>query len=259
MSRHTNRAALTMNAPIERTHWEIFGSVASLAVVGAIDPDGLQAAQLALTEIDERLSPWRAESEISRIRDSTLALIDADPRTQAVLAACESLRLESDGYFDARSAGSDGGLDPSGLVKGLAIGAAHQLLRAARMSNSAFGIGGDISASGNGPGGVGWVVGISDPLHRDQAFTRVALRDCAIATSGETERPGHLRGRSISPWLSVSVVGPSIERVDALATILYLEGAEGMARIEREPGTEALAIDRARHALRSSGFAALEV
>jgi thiamine biosynthesis lipoprotein ApbE len=88
---------------------------------------------------------------------------------------------------------------------------------------------------------------------------RVALRNAAIATSGLSERPGHLRdtatGESTtSPWLSFTVVGPDIARVDALATICFLEGRAGMQRVDQEPGYGALAMDTEGVLTATEGF-----
>ena len=151
-----------LNAPVARVVREIFGSVASLAVVGPLREEGVEAAFDRLHEIDARLSPYRIDSEVSRIRDGALPLAEAHPETRWILAVCEALREESGGIFDARIAGIDGRLDPSGYVKGWAIGEAHRILIAAGMENCALGIGGDVAASGEGPGGAGWVVGVAN-------------------------------------------------------------------------------------------------
>jgi thiamine biosynthesis lipoprotein len=121
-------------------------------------------------------------------------------------------------------------------------------LRAHGVENFSLGIGGDITAAGGGPSGIGWSVGVVDPRRNTTLVARVALRNEAIATSGMSERPGHLRntgtgGTASSPWLSFTVVGPDIARVDALATICFLEGRAGMQRVDEEPGYGALAMD----------------
>ena len=48
-----------LNAPVARVVREIFGSVASLAVVGPLREVGVEAAFARLDEIDARLSPYR--------------------------------------------------------------------------------------------------------------------------------------------------------------------------------------------------------
>ena len=253
-----------LNLPVARVVREIFGSVASLAVVGPLVESGVEAAFTRLHEIDVRLSPYRPDSEVSRIRDGGLAASDAHPETRWILAVCEALREESGGRFDARVAGVDGRLDPSGYVKGWAIGEAHRILIASGMENCALGIGGDVAAAGAGPGGVGWIVGVANPRDRTTALASVRLRDAAIATSGESERPGHLRDASNgetarSPFASFTVVGPAIDRVDALATIGWLEGEAGIKRIDAEPGYGALAVYPDGRAVATEAFRAIAI
>ena len=74
-----------------------------------------------------------------------------------------------------------------------------------------------------------------------------------------SERPGHLRDASsgeaaVGPWLSFTVVGPDIARVDALATICFLEGRAGMRRVDAEPGYGALAMDTEGVLTATEGF-----
>ncbi len=54
-----------------------------------------------LRAVDARFSTYRRDSEISRLGRGELALRDAHPDVREVLARCEALRLETDGYFDA--------------------------------------------------------------------------------------------------------------------------------------------------------------
>ena len=60
--------------------------------------------------------------------DGSLAL-------RQVLALAEQLRFDSQGHFDVRGHRADGGLDPSGVVKGWAVEEAAWILDAARQAN----------------------------------------------------------------------------------------------------------------------------
>jgi thiamine biosynthesis lipoprotein len=233
---------------VTRVVRKVFGTAASLAVVGPLPSSAVEATFARLNEIEDRFSTYRPNSEICQIRDGTLARSAAHPETRQILDVCEALHEESGGLFDAWHAGRDGRLEPAGYVKGWAIGVASAILREHGVENFSLGIGGDITASGGGPAGIGWSVGVIDPRRNTTLVARVALRNAAIATSGLSERPGHLRdattgGSATSPWLSFTVVGPDIARVDALATICFLEGRAGMQRIDAEPGYGALAMD----------------
>ncbi|NDH28170.1 MAG: FAD:protein FMN transferase [bacterium] len=251
----------TLDEPITRVVRKVFGTAASLAVVGPLPSAAVEATFARLNEIEDRFSTYRPNSEICRIRDGVLTRAAAHPETQQILDVCEALHEESGGIFDAWHAGRDGGLEPAGYVKGWAIGVAGALLREHGVENFSFGIGGDITASGGGPAGIGWSVGVVDPRRATTLVARVALRDAAIATSGQSERPGHLRdsatgGSTTSPWLSFTVVGPDIARVDALATICFLEGRAGMQRVDQEPGYGALAMDSEGVLTATAGFRA---
>ena len=251
----------TLDEPVTRVVRKVFGTAASLAVVGPLPSAAVEAAFARLNEIEERFSTYRPNSEICQIRDGVLSRDQAHPETQQILNHCEALAVESGGIFDAWRAGRDGRLEPAGYVKGWAIGVAGEILRDHGVQNFSLGIGGDITAWGGGPGGIGWSVGVVDPRHNTTLVARVALRNAAIATSGQSERPDHLRDAATgegarSPWLSFTVVGPDIARVDALATICFLEGRAGMQRVDQEPGYGALAMDTDGVLTATEGFRA---
>src|SRR5690242_21351960 len=68
--------------------------------------------------VDATFSTYREGSEISRLGRGELELADADEAVRWVVCRCETLREETDGYFDAHASGR---LDPSGLVKGWSV------------------------------------------------------------------------------------------------------------------------------------------
>lgn len=250
--------------PVQRVVRPVFGSMASIGIVGTINTSAIEACFARLEEIEARFSPYRPESEISRIRDRALPLASAHAETRKILEVCAALGEESGGLFDAWHASLDGRLDPSGYVKGWAIGEAIAILRDGGMSNVALGIGGDVAAIGGGATGIGWSVGVVDPGAPTLMMARVALRSAAIATSGLAERPDHLRdprrGTVIdSPWISFTVVGPDIARVDALATICFLEGRGGLDRVDALPGYGALAMQHDRTLLATEGFRSITI
>ncbi len=249
----------TLDESVTRVVRKVFGTAASLAVVGPLPSSAVEATFARLNEIEDRFSTYRPHSEICQIRDGTLTRSAAHPETQQILEICEALHEESGGIFDAWHAGRDGRLEPAGYVKGWAIGVAGAILRKHGVENFSFGIGGDITAAGGGPAGIGWSVGVVDPRRSTTLVARVSLRNEGIATSGMAERPGHLRDASSgtaaeSPWLSFTVVGPDIARVDALATIGFLEGRPGMHRVDHELGYGALAMDTEGVLTATEGF-----
>ena len=108
----------------------------------AVDPAAIARAFAWLRWVDATFSTYRADSAISRLNRRELAPADAPPEVRTVLARCEELRVETDGYFDIRvhvgpgerrddAVLAVGAVDPSGLVKGWAVDRAAALLEAA--------------------------------------------------------------------------------------------------------------------------------
>lgn len=243
--------ALPLEPGVQRERRELMGTVATITLrdaEAAHASDAVRAAFERLHEIDARFSPYRAESEISRIGRGELAVSDAHPEVASVLAACEELRIESDGRFSAWGFRADGRLDPSGYVKGWAIEEGAAILRAAHLRDFILDIGGDAYASGGPDDGRGWGIGIVDPADRSAIVAPLVVRDRGVATSGVAERGAHvIDARSGAPaveWASITVVHPSIARADAVATIGLLMGDDALHWIDRDADAAAFAVHR---------------
>ena len=141
--------------------------------------------------VDSVFSTYKDDSEVSRLNRGELALDDAHPDVKWVLARCEELRVETDGYFDVRAA-SDDSVDPSGLVKGWSVDRGAALLDRADLRNYAINAGGDIRLRGRAVPEWTWRVGIEHPLEHDKVAKVVEATDLAIATSAEYARGAHL-------------------------------------------------------------------
>ncbi len=217
----------------------------------------LDAFFAVLTDIDRRFSPYRPDSEVSRISRGELAEEDASPDLRWILGACEDLRRISGGTFDARGHRPDGSLDPSGIVKGWAIEEGTAVLEAAGLRDYAINAGGDVLAAGGPEPGAGprdraigaptpWRVGIQHPLEPGSIAAVLLVRDRAVATSGQYQRPGHLRdprgGNAPGELLSLTVVGPSLTWADAYATAAFPMGLAGLEWVHDRLGYGALAI-----------------
>jgi thiamine biosynthesis lipoprotein len=196
--------------------------------------------------IDATFSPFRTDSEISRIADGRLPEAEASDDVRFVLAACDHLAATSGGAFDARRHRLDGRLDPSGFVKGWAVDEAARSLDDAGLRSYAINAGGDVLVRGTPGGGRGWLVGIQHPWIRDRVAARLEIRGGAVATSGLYERGAHIRdprtGATPSDLLSLTVVGPELTWADAYATAAFAMGLGGPAWVERHPGYGAIAI-----------------
>ncbi|MEY9844954.1 thiamine biosynthesis lipoprotein [Streptacidiphilus sp. BW17] len=232
------------------------GTVFSFAVRDpspAVD-EALREAVARLHAIDALFSPYREESELSRVARGELALADADPELAEVLERCREVETETDGWFTACPGGR---LDPSGWVKGWAVNEACALLCRAGSTEHCVNGGGDIQSVG-GP----WRIGIADPARPRKLAAVLAGRDLVVATSGTAERGAHVvnphSGEAATDLLSLTLVtnGPGrLARTDAWATAVFAMGPErGLAWAERQPTLEALAILPDGTRLATNGF-----
>ncbi|HLY13410.1 MAG TPA: FAD:protein FMN transferase [Candidatus Limnocylindrales bacterium] len=229
------------------------GTVIALDVRDAALPDDAFEAAIAwLTEVDQRFSPFRPASEISRLARAEVVPEDCSPDIRFVLTRCEAIRRETDGFFDIRGPGLRAGLDPSGYVKGWAVEEAAHILEAAGARNYVLNAGGDVVLRGAPEAGRPWIVGIRHPLEADHIAARLAFEPGpgrqAVATSGLYERGGHI----VNPWtgavpselLSMTVVGPSLALADAYATAAFAMGRDGLPWLAGRTGYAGYAIDR---------------
>ena len=72
-------------------------------------------------DVDRRFSPYRDDSEVTRVGDGRLELEDASPDVRAMFTLADDLRGRTGGYFDPRGFREDGRPDPTGVVKGWAV------------------------------------------------------------------------------------------------------------------------------------------
>ncbi|MEV7980005.1 FAD:protein FMN transferase [Streptomyces sp. NPDC086519] len=230
----------------------VMGFPVSLRVDDAGDFTGAADAVFAwLREVDERFSPFRPDSEVSRMDRGELAESETSPDLAEVLALCEEYRLATGGAFDARLPGR--GLDPCAVVKGWSVQRAARLLAVAGAKRFVLNAGGDVVAAG-GP----WRVGVRHPDHADRLCTVLELTDGAVATSARYERGDHIidgrTGRPATGLLSLTVVAPSLTEADSVATAAFAMGAEGVGWAAARPGCEVFAVDAERQVLRTAGF-----
>lgn len=201
----------------------------------AVLPVAVDAMFDHLRDIDARFSTYRPDSEISRLGRGELTPDACSPDVREVLERCEALRTLSHGYFDIKASRADGGLDPSGFVKGWAVEAAAGILDAAGAQNYCLNAGGDVITRGEPDPGRRWRVGIRHPDLPDMLATVLETRDLAVATSGAYERGEHITnphtGRPPDGLLSVTVVGPRLSEADAYATAAFAMGPFGLAWI----------------------------
>jgi thiamine biosynthesis lipoprotein len=203
----------------------------------------VRAVFAELVEVDRVLSPYRPDSEVSRIGRGELDLDAASPEVKDVAARCEQARALTGGLFDATR--PDGTWDPSGLVKGWAAERAFAHLRGVAGLDWCLNAGGDVVV--DCPSGEPFRVGIQDPRDPAGVATALPVVRGAVATSGTAARGAHLYdprtgGAAASPWLSVTVTGPSLETADVLATAAYVAADDWPRVVRLVPGYAGLGI-----------------
>ena len=215
----------------------------------------IDAAYADLRHVDAIFSPFRSDSEVSRINAGALVIADADPLVREVLALCDRYEALTRGYF---SPWRERRLDPSGLVKGWAIARVAALLDAAGSRDYFVDAGGDVLTRGHAEPGQPWRVGVRHPVERDKVARVILASDLAVATSGTYEKGEHIwdphTGAAATALLSMTVVGPDIITADVLATAAFAMGRAGLDLVAEQPGYDAFAIGHDLRGVWTSGF-----
>lgn len=208
-----------------------------------------------LTSIDERFSAYKKTSELTLYNEGKIAEKDLSSEMKEVLELSEKTKIETDGFFDIVY---DGKIDPSGLVKGLAIYNASELLRKKGFKNFYVEIAGDIEVRGLNSEGKKWAIGIRNPFNKMENVKVVYLKDRGIATSGNYERGKHIynpKGKKLADEIvSLTLIGPNVYEADRFATACFAMGIDGINFIEKLSGFEGYMIDHNGIATFTSNF-----
>ncbi len=143
-----------------------------------------------------------------------------------------------------------------GIGKGYAADKAKALLMSRGVSGGIVNASGDMNTWGNPPDGDAWKIAITNPVRKNNIFAALPVTERAVVTSGDYERfvmfDGIRYSHIINPKtgypatgiISVTVLAPRAELADALATSVFVMGAEvGLDRIEQLPGVECIIVD----------------
>ena len=131
-------------------------------------------------------------------------------------------------------------VDFGALAKGYTSDAVMEIMREQGVTSAVVSLGGNVQTLGTKPDGSKWSVGIQDPFDSNQLLGVLKIADRAVITSGNYERyfddeAGNRWWHIIDPadgypadngLVSVTVVGESGLRCDALSTALFVEGTE---------------------------------
>ncbi len=143
-----------------------------------------------------------------------------------------------------------------GIGKGYAADKAKALLMDQGVIAGIINASGDMNTWGKQPNGKEWQVAITNPLNKNKVFALLPIKEGAVVTSGNYEkyvsfngiRYSHIidprSGYPSSGIISATVFAPSAELADALATAIFVMGAEvGLDRINQLPQIECVIID----------------
>lgn len=143
-----------------------------------------------------------------------------------------------------------------GIGKGYAADRVKNLLQKEGVKNGIVNAAGDLVTWGAQPDGKPWTAGIADPNQRETPFSWLNISNRAIATSGSYEKFAIIDGIKYSHTIdpktgfpvhgikSVSIICPSAELADALATPVMVMGIRaGLDMIDQLNSVACVIID----------------
>ena len=210
---------LSLGAPaLGRMDGTAFATQWSITAPAAVDLERLRAPIAdMLARIDLQMSPWRADSTVSRFNRAPAGTMTVPEDLTHVTGAAMALAGLSNGEFDptvgplvsrwgfgpiegddtpdwhriglegdAISKGRDGlTLDLCGIAKGYALDRMADIVKGAGYGDFLIDLGGELTACGNHPEGRPWHVAVEDPRPDvTGAFEVLDLGGMAVATSG---------------------------------------------------------------------------
>ncbi len=141
------------------------------------------------------------------------------------------------------------------IGKGYAADMAKKLLQNKGVAAGIVNASGDLITWGKQPNGDSWTVAITNPFDKEKAFGILPLDNWAVATSGDYEkfvefdgiRYAHIidprTGYPAQGLVSVTIFAPTAEMSDALATSVFVLGAEiGIDRVGQIPDVACIVV-----------------
>lgn len=208
---------------------------------------------------------WRGLGRLWPVQDENFSP-PSDAEIQAALHRVGYRKVQVEGNrVHLIEAGMAIGL--GGIAKGYGVDRAADVLRAGGCANFFIDGGGDVLVSGS-KHGKPWRVGIQHPRKaRGELLAVVEADSGAVVSSGDYERFREVdgvryhhiidlrTGRPARKCQAVTIIAPSAERADALATAVFVLGPEeGLELIRQEPGADALVVDHAGRIWTTEGF-----
>lgn len=199
----------------------------------------IDRARQAFTELDERFSLYRPDSEASQLARGELALADSSEEMREAYA--ESLEWRNRTNYTFTPHRPDDVIDLSGTIKAVGIQRTADALATGGFDTFMINAGGDLLCAG--VPSEGWRVGVADPESAESLITVVELGQGyqAMATSGTAERGEHIwrRPDTDTSFRQVSVIAADIMTADVLATTIV---AGGQASLDHSTSTFDVAV-----------------
>lgn len=227
-------------AAAERARY-LMGTVCEVA---AHDPEQIEAAFAEAKRVEEMLSTWIPESELSRVNRGEL---QPGPELRALLDTALLWARKTDRAFDPRVGHLVGRTKIVGAFEEGAFGKGYAIDRMLVLlgGEATINFGGQIAVRGT------LAVSIADPENRDQPVAELTIRNASISTSSGSEKKSHIfdprTGRALPPRGSVSVIADDALTADILSTALYVLGEDDGLRWADANGVAAIFITPARH------------
>jgi len=154
-----------------------------------------------------------------------------------------------------------------GIGKGYAADQAKKLMQKMGIESGIVNAAGDLITWGSQPDGRPWTIGIANPNYKQEAFSAMSISNMAVATSGNYEKYAVINGKKYSHTInpktglpvqgikSVSIICPSAELADALATPILVMGVTvGLDLINQLKNVACVIIDDENHIYTSNNI-----
>jgi len=205
------------------------------------------AFDITYGSIDKSL--WNFDTEMASLPDKDTAL-----RTVGLINYRNIVLDDKHGTVMLKREGMRIGF--GGIGKGYAADKAMQLLKRLGIESGIVNAAGDLVTWGTQLDGSPWTIGIADPNQKTKPFSALNISNMAIATSGSYEKYATIAGKKYSHTIdpktglpvsgikSVSIICPSAELADALATPVMVMGTKvGLNLIDQMQQVATIIID----------------
>ena len=218
-----------------RREIDVWGTVIVVEVTSASLSESFLSAQIDnasefFTQVDRDFSPFKSDSEVSRLQRGDVAIDDCSLAQRDVWNAIREAKRLTNGAFDPWSL--SGGYDPSGYVKGWAADKAADAMIVAGVDTVLINAGGDLAVRS-----VSMPIGVRHPDRPLDVVHQIEITSGAVATSGTYAKGAHIwdpRESMIAIGArSATVWGPDGGLSDALATALVVAGSDGDSFFEQ--------------------------